>query len=122
MAASPRVYPATVTSVHDGDSCTCLADLGWGVWRVVTVRLNGINAIELNQPGGREARDHLLGLLPLNSTITLVSMGWDKYGDRTDAAIVLPSGVDVAAQMVTDGFAVAWNGKGPRPVPPWPRP
>lgn len=119
---APRVYPAVVTGVHDGDSVTCLADLGWGVLRVVTVRLSGVNAIELNQPGGREARDHLAGLIPVNSKVTLTSLGWDKYGDRTDARLALPDGRDVATVMVADGYAAVWNGTGPRPVPPWPNP
>ncbi len=118
----PRVYPATVSSVRDGDSCAVMADLGFGVWRAVTVRLSGINAIELNQPGGTAARDHLLGLMPVGSRVTLISLGWDKYGDRTDALITLPGGRDVSAVMVADGYAAAWDGTGPRPVPPWPNP
>lgn len=120
--ASPRTYPATVTGVHDGDSCTCLADLGWGVWRSVTIRLNGINAIELNQPGGPQARDHLIGLIPIGTKVTLASLGWDKYGDRTDALLTLSDGRDVCAVMITDGYAAVWDGKGPRPTPPWPLP
>jgi micrococcal nuclease len=117
-----RTYPATVTGVHDGDSATVQADLGWGVWRVVTVRLSGINAIELSQPGGKEARDHLLGLMPLGSKVTLASLGWDKYGDRTDALLALTDGRDVCAQMVKDGYAAVWGGAGPRPTPSWPIP
>lgn len=118
----PRTYPATITGVHDGDSATALADLGWGVLRVVTIRLNGINAIELNQPGGKEARDHLLTLMPINTKVMLTVLGWDKYGDRSDSLIALPDGRDVCTQMVVDGYAAVWDGKGPRPVPPWPVP
>src|SRR2546430_10186637 len=51
---------------------------------VVTVRLNGINAIELNRPGGKEAREHLIALMPIGSKVTLTSFGWDKYGDRSE--------------------------------------
>lgn len=115
-----RTYPATVTSIHDGDSCSVMADLGFGVWRSVNVRLNGINAIELNQPGGKEARDYLTSLIPTGMRLTLVSLGWDKYGDRTDAMLVLPDSRDVADVMVGAGYAARWTGKGPRPSPAWP--
>jgi micrococcal nuclease len=120
--SAPRTYPATVTGVHDGDSISCLADLGWGVWRAVTVRLAGINAQELAQPGGKEARDHLLGLMPIGTKVTLICLGVDKFGDRSDCLLTLPDGRDVAHQMVADGYAAAWTGQGPKPVPPWPVP
>lgn len=120
--APPRVYPATVTSVHDGDTCAVMADLGFGVWRAVTVRLDGINARELAQPGGAEARAYLIGLLPVGTKVTLTSLGWDKYGDRTDGLLALSNGDDVSALMVAAGYAARWNGIGPRPIPPWPVP
>ena len=119
---SARIFPATVVGVHDGDTCFVLADLGFAVWRYVNVRLAGINAIELGQPGGKEARDHLRVLMPANSVVTLVAIGWDKYGDRVEGQLVLPDGRDIASVMVADGYAARWDGKGPRPVPPWPIP
>lgn len=119
---SPRVYPAVVVAVHDGDTVEVTASLGFDVWRNVSVRLSGINAIELAQPGGKDARDHLIGLMPVGSVVTLTSLSYDKYGGRVDGTLGLSGGRDASAVMVADGFAAAWNGKGPRPVPPWPIP
>lgn len=114
--------PATVVRIVDGDSVECVADLGWRVTIGVSCRLSGINAIEHNMPGGKEATIHLAGLIPPGTNVTLDSLGVDKYGGRTDARLTRADGVDVAAQMVTDGFAAKWDGHGPRPVPPWPIP
>lgn len=117
-----RTFPAVVTGVHDGDTVQVLADLGFAVWRYVNVRLAGINAIELGQPGGREARDHLRALLPVQTPVTLVALGWDKYGDRVDGHLVLPDGHDASVVMVADGYAAPWDGTGPKPSPTWPVP
>jgi len=85
-------------------------------------RLAGVNAIEHNMPGGSEATAHLAGLLPVDATITVRSVGVDKYSRRFDGLITLPDGRDASAAMVTDGYAASWNGKGVRPTPPWPVP
>lgn len=119
---SVRVFPATVTSVYDGDTFTVLADCGFEVWRVVDVRLNGCNARELHDLGGAEARDHVLELMPVGAKVTLTVSGWDKYGDRSDSLVTLPDGRDLTATMIADGYAAVWNGKGAKPVPPWPIP
>lgn len=121
MAARAWTVPATVVRVVDGDSVELVADLGWRISIAVSARLNGINAIERRDPGGPEATAHLTGLLPVGAPVLLTSLGIDKYGGRTDAAI-LADGVDVARQMVHDGYAAPWDGRGPRPVPPWPIP
>jgi endonuclease YncB( thermonuclease family) len=117
-----RAFPATISSVYDGDSFTALADLGFSVWRYVNVRLNGCNAIELRNPGGHEAKQHVLELMPIGTAVTLTVTGWDKFGDRSDSFIALPDGRDLTATMIADGYAAAWDGKGPKPTPPWPIP
>ena len=123
-------YAATVTGVHDGDTVAVDIDLGFGVHTIQHVRLLGCNAIELAQPGGVEARDHLASLFGLTSTsvnnlahVVLRSVKVDKYGGRYDAAITLTNagGGDLVTQLIADGWAAAWDGKGPKPVPPWPR-
>src|SRR6185312_11963648 len=108
--------------VWDGDSVHVVADLGFDLTIKLMVRLNGINARELSEPGGPEARDHLAGLIPPGSAVTLTSVAVDKFGGRTDGVLTTPAGVNVSAQMVKDGYAAAWNGEGPRPSPPWPIP
>lgn len=114
--------PATVVRVVDGDSVELLAELGWRVIIGVSARLSGINAQEHNLPGGREATAHLAGLIPPGTKVTLDSLGIDKYGGRTDSRLTRTDGVDVALQMVADGYASLWDGHGPRPVPAWPIP
>jgi micrococcal nuclease len=121
--ASPAYrYAATVVNVHDGDTVRADVDLGFGIWkRAASFRLLGLNAIELGDPGGREARDNLTALV-LGRTLTLTSVKPDKYGDRYDSLLALPDGADVAALLINAGWAAPWNGTGPRPLPLWPRP
>lgn len=122
-AMAPRTFPAVASSpAYDADTCYVLADLGFAVWRYVNVRLAGINARELRDPGGHEARDRLRQLMPVDTPVTLTALGWDKYGDRVDGQIILPDGRDVAAVLVAEGYAAVWDGTGARPVPPWPIP
>lgn len=116
---STWTVPATVVRIVDGDSVELCADLGWRVTVGVSARLAGINAIERHDPGGREATVHLTGLLPVGTRVELTSLDLDKYG-RTVARLVRADGVDVAERMLADGFAIAWDGHGSRPVPPWP--
>lgn len=113
-------YTATVLAVHDGDTFTALVDLGFDVALRVKLRLLGCNAIELGQPGGTEAGDNLRQLINLR-TVYLHTVQVDKYGGRYDAQVTLPDIGDLATKLIADGWAAAWDGKGPRPVPPWPR-
>jgi len=124
-------YVATVSAVHDGDGFTADVDLGFGVWlRGQTFRLFGCNARELTEPGGPEARDALVGLLldaganvgTGHRGVILTSVKPDKYGGRWLARVTLPDGSDLVAGLVADGWAAPWDGKGAKPVPPWPRP
>lgn len=123
MTAGPAYrYTAVVVEVHDGDTFTADVDLGFGVWlRGQSYRLAGCNARELAEPGGIEARDHLRVPLPAGARVTLTSIRPDKYGGRYDAAVTLPDGSDLTNLLVADGWAALWNGRGSRPVPPWPR-
>lgn len=116
----PYTYRANVISVHDGDTVRIDVDLGFRLSADLGVRLNGINARELKDPGGKEARDHLLGLCPIGSEVLFRSLGEDKYGGRWLGVLTLEDGRDVATQMIRDGYAAPWDGKGPRALPPWP--
>jgi endonuclease YncB( thermonuclease family) len=48
--------------------------------------------------------------------VTLVSEGWDKFGDRVDGTITLADGRDLVQTMIGAGYAVAWNGAGLKPT------
>jgi endonuclease YncB( thermonuclease family) len=126
MSISPYQYVSYVTAVHDGDTLTVRVDLGFDTWRVQRVRLVGCNARELSMPGGKEARDHLRELLrwpndAIGPQVGLISVAYDKYGDRVDGDVLL-AGESVPARMIADGYAAPWDGRGKAPVPPWPIP
>lgn len=125
----PYTYKATIRSVHDGDSIHADVDVGFGLTvgsqnsvPGVMLRLHGCNALELSEPGGSEARDHLVELLPTGTEVTLRTVRPDKYGDRYDAVVELPDGRDLVTVLVEEGWVAAWDGEGERPVPAWPRP
>jgi len=118
-------YPlCTVLDVHDGDTVKVDIDHGMGIWsRGVLVRLVGVAARELRDPGGPEARDHLAGLLPVGAQVHVDSHGWDKYAGRILGVIFLPVGGTAQEEMVASGYAAVWkDGRGKQPQPPWPRP
>jgi endonuclease YncB( thermonuclease family) len=109
-------------TTHDGDTChISVVDPLLAVPVILPIRLLGINAPELSEPGGKEARLALSQLLPLGTVVTLTEVSPDKYG-RVIARITTASWVDAGDWMVAQGFAVAWDGTGKRPVVPWPPP
>lgn len=114
------IYRATVVQVMDGDSALLNVAVGFYITVRVNARLAGVNARELHQDGGPEARDHLTGYLPAGDVVTIRSIKPDKFAGRWDTQITSALGVDVSAAMVDDGYAALWNGQGPKPVPPWP--
>jgi micrococcal nuclease len=115
------IYNAQCLEWHDGDTGTFLLDVGFNLFARWPIRLVGINARELDMPGGPEARDHLIGLCPVGSQVTVTSVRWDKFGSRVLGLVSTRAG-SLSAQMVTDGYASPWNGNGTKPVPPWPLP
>jgi endonuclease YncB( thermonuclease family) len=132
-AAFPRRYPMVVVSVTDGDSFRAFHDRGGNDWWLIGIRLHGIAARELSDPGGPEAREYLRGLLspispPMLSDMFLPrwqgeceSLKWDKYADRMHARVWLPGFThDVSTLLIQAGFATPWDGRGAQPKPPWP--
>lgn len=99
-------YPATVLSVHDGDTCTLSVNLGFGVTVTYPCRIFGINAPELSTAAGKVARDFAQTLLHPGDVVSVLSHGWDKYAPRFDGAITLPDGRDFATVMLQAGQAV----------------
>lgn len=114
-------FPATVSRVIDGDTIVAILDLGFDIAIRMNLRFNGCNAAELSEPGGKEARDNLTAMLPTGMNIAVRSTGWDKYGGRADADITLADGSDLVQTLISEQWAAPWDGKGVRPVPPWPR-
>lgn len=138
-AAKTWEYPrADVILVHDGDTVllnvisSSIIDAGFEETIVTTrsqprwFRLFGCNANELADPGGKEARDNLAALLPVGTRLRLSSVKDDKFGGRYDAVLWATdsSGAEynVVQHLIDTHWAVAWNGNGVKPKPPWPRP
>lgn len=122
MITAPYAYKATVVSVHDGDTVHLDVGIGFYLHIDITCRLRGLNTRELKDPGGPEAREHLARLCPVGSEVLFRSLGPDKFGGRWLGVLELPDGRDVATEMIRDGYAAAWDGRGPKPLPPWPIP
>lgn len=111
-------YAATVVDVHDGDTITVDIDLGLDMCaRSQKLRLNGINAPELNTPAGKLAREYLADiLLPApDVTVQTIKDRREKYG-RYLAVVIDSSGRNLNELLVSSGHALRWNGEGPRPV------
>lgn len=142
MSPNYGPYQATVVAIHDGDtvdvdvvltaagklarsSKSADIDLGFGLWRTKrgvelkrqSIRLYGCNAAELATPAGKAALAFIETLLHIGDTVTLLSHGWDKYGDRVDGSITLADGRDLAQTMIAANQAAPWDGQGAKPVP-----
>jgi len=120
VLGAPYIYRARVDSVHDGDTIVAAIDLGFYLTLSVPVRLLGCNAPELGTPAGDGARDFLAGLLAPRTQVLLASEKPDKYAPRV-LAKVLFSGFDVAETLIERQWAAPWDGRGVKPLPPWPR-
>lgn len=96
--AAPALLQGTVTTVGDGDS------LRFEVKGQVplVVRLRDIDAPELCQPWGAEARA-ALSEMTLNKPATLQTSGRDEHGRAL--GVLRVDGADIGARMVEDGHA-----------------
>ncbi|MFA5520259.1 MAG: thermonuclease family protein [Castellaniella sp.] len=98
------VRQCTVHSVHDGDSMRAHCP---GFRKTLRIRLDQIDAPEINQAWGTRSRDYLRSLCPLRSPVKIHDLGPDRYG-RT-LARVFCQGKDVNAAMVAAGAAWVYD-------------
>lgn len=123
-AGDPLIRSCELIRVRDGDTFdgrivlwpSPRLEQTWGV------RVLGCNAPDVGEGGHAEAARELAGILSVGP-ITLQAIRADKYGDRIDAVVVVrsPTGpVVVADALIAAGVAVAWDGRGERPLVPWP--
>lgn len=127
---APVQLNAKVVAVTDGDSINVIVNpykrhyVG-SAEEPQPIRLLGCNAREKEMPGGPEARDHLAALLPPGTRIVLVTTDDDKFAPRWDCGVIyadpLGQSRDLVVDLVADNWAAPWNGRGTKPVPPWPR-
>lgn len=110
-------YLATVARVIDGDTVDIDIDLGFRISTRQRVRLQGINAPEVSTQAGKDARQYLSNILLPGVSVTIDSNkpgAGDKYGRYL--AYITFRGEDISQRMVTQGHAVAWDGRGVKPV------
>lgn len=69
-----------------------------------SIRLWGIDAPELDEPGGYEARQMLESIISYNKVTCRLTT--TRNHSRIVATCVLPSGVNIAAALVQRGFAL----------------
>ena len=108
-AHAREVFTATVTYVTDGDTLWVQPGTGGPPRKL---RLQGIDAPEICQRGGKVARDWLRRLAAQRQvTVTVTVTYSDRYG-RGQVTIAL-DGTDLAAQMVRAGHAWSdgWRGR-----------
>lgn len=102
-----------VDRCHDGDTVLCLIDPQYEGYVYRWIRARGINAPELDEPGGPEALAFAELLLPFGTHVAIYnsvkvpSSGvMDKSFERYVAQIMLPDGSDFSTRMVDAGHAV----------------
>lgn len=100
---------ARVVAVQDGDTLTVLVDR-----RQLKVRLKDIDAPELGQPFGRNARQSLSDLC-FGKTAAVEIGGHDRY--RRAIAQVTCGGTDANAEQVRRGYAWIYTRFAPRNSP-----
>jgi endonuclease YncB( thermonuclease family) len=100
IASTQNVEPFTVISSHDGDTTT-VRDRNGNQFKI---RYAAIDANELGQAGGKEARDYLYSLIPVDSKVSIVFTGNESYG-RYEATIYR-NGKNISLAMLQAGHAV----------------
>lgn len=98
----------TVRAVHDGDTVTCHDTAG----RAHRIRLLGIDAPEITQPHGPEARSALERKVG-HRRVAVEAHGYDRHGRLLGKLWALDR--DVNLEMVAEGHAWAFGGFAPDP-------
>ena len=94
-------WAARVTHVVDGDSIWVRPDAGG---RRVRLRLDGIDAPEICQSLGPESRAAMQALA-LDQRVQVTVWAYDRYGRAVATVLRQSDQADVAAQLVSQGWA-----------------
>jgi endonuclease YncB( thermonuclease family) len=102
-------YNAKYISNHDGNTITLLADCGFGIHKVITVRLLGVNAYELNDEDPQKktkAYDakHFVGMMLAGGDITIETHK-DKDGGYTAVVYVRKEEYALNDILLKEGLA-----------------
>ncbi len=118
MSITRWLWPnSTIVRVIDGDSIVASVSRDLGFHGTATfqqkMRLNRINTPPASTTEG-EAATTALGELTTRPLL-IETVGPYKYRDAWMAEITLDDGRNVSDALVAGGFAVYWDGNGPRP-------
>jgi endonuclease YncB( thermonuclease family) len=94
VLVAEEVFPATVLAIDDGDSVVVKTTT-----EQVPVRVDGVDAPEMAQPGGPEAKAFLSSLL-LGKTVTVRVKNHRERSARLEV-----DGADVSATLIRSGMA-----------------
>lgn len=105
----PWVYQrCEVIKVRDGDTFDVKVDIGFGLSMEIAVRLRGVNCAEMKGPDAEKAakaRAYTEATLANSKTFAIMSYGWDKYGGRIDAEVLLSDGRSLNELLVKSDLA-----------------
>jgi len=97
---------ANVTSVYDADTITVDIDLGFNLClKSQKIRFYGINAIELRDPGGKEARDFIRELI-LNKEVILYVDKYKKGKYGRWVGIIVQNNININKLIVDKGHGI----------------
>lgn len=102
------IYNAKVVKIVDADTVDVMVDLGFEVYKKVRTRLAGINAPELNTDEGKVAKAFLVGALPVDTPVIIVSKDYDKYG--RSVAVIYQENVNINQMLLDSGYAIPYKG------------
>jgi endonuclease YncB( thermonuclease family) len=117
---SDYTYDARLVRVVDGDTCFLVVSLGFHMTMEMDFRLYGLNAPEMHGPNkaiAERAKEFLHGQL-VDADLEIETKKSDKYGRWLATIYVKGVGgvrTNVNELLVSKGFAVPYDGKGPRP-------
>ncbi|MBA3439497.1 MAG: thermonuclease family protein [Pyrinomonadaceae bacterium] len=103
---------AVIKRVIDGDTIVALIDQRFSDYKMLTLRIAGIDAPEMfsgsdaQRERGRGARDYLLSLAPPGTHIVVRTYQDKVTFNRYVADVTLPGGLDLATEMIRAGHAV----------------
>lgn len=133
VKSKPRIYEAWVLTAFavDGDTLNCLIDRGWNDMSQRKLRVEGVQAPELNSKNELERQAAAAVKLcvdawvrrHLGHGVRLLSKKWDKYGNRVLGDLIAqpvmrPGPRDpfdtegLKRFLMIHGLAARWNGEG----------
>lgn len=117
-----------IHNVVDGDTfdsnLSKVIDIGFSIKSEITLparlRLARINTAKASSTKGKQAKLRVIQLTA-NVIVNITTIKTYKYGGPDDkvgeyiAEVDLPDGSNLSDLLVAEGFAVYWDGAGPRP-------